>query len=148
MAAAAAARFVPDSVRLIETMLPRVRVALPPDGHRRPRAPLRRAGDAVWLELGFGGGEHLAAQAAAHPEIGMLGAEVFENGVAKLLGEIERAGLANIRIFLDDAPAAARGPARPQHRRARSSSFPIPGPRSGTKSAASSRRRRSMRWRA
>jgi tRNA (guanine-N7-)-methyltransferase len=53
--------------------------------------------------VGFGGGEHLAAQAKAHPEIGFIGCEVFENGVVKLLGEVERAGLGNIRLFIDDA---------------------------------------------
>jgi tRNA (guanine-N7-)-methyltransferase len=57
---------------------------------------------AVWLEAGFGGGEHLAAQAVAHPAIGMIGAEVFQNGIVKLLGEVERRQLANIRVFTDD----------------------------------------------
>ncbi len=41
--------------------------------------------DDVWLEIGFGGGEHLAWQAAANPHVGMIGAEPFTNGVAKLL---------------------------------------------------------------
>jgi len=59
--------------------------------------------EAIWLEIGFGGGEHLAEQAAAHPEIGFIGSEVFENGVARLTGEIARRGLTNIRIFPDDA---------------------------------------------
>lgn len=58
---------------------------------------------ALWLEIGFGGGEHLAAQAAAHPAIGFIGAEPFVNGVAKLLGTIERQGLTNIRLWPDDA---------------------------------------------
>jgi tRNA (guanine-N7-)-methyltransferase len=57
----------------------------------------------IWLEIGFGGGEHLAAQAAAHRDIGMIGCEVFENGIAKLLGGIARQDLANIRILTDDA---------------------------------------------
>jgi tRNA (guanine-N7-)-methyltransferase len=59
--------------------------------------------DAVALEIGFGAGEHLAAQAAAHPETGFIGSEVFENGIAKLLAEIEPRRLSNIRLFLDDA---------------------------------------------
>jgi len=51
----------------------------------------------------LGGGEHLAEQAARHPEIGFIGSEVFENGVAKLLGEIDRRRLGNVRLFADDA---------------------------------------------
>ena len=58
---------------------------------------------AVWLEIGFGGGEHLAEQAARHPEIGFIGSEVFENGVAKLLAEIDRRRLGNVRLFANDA---------------------------------------------
>ncbi len=57
----------------------------------------------VWLEIGFGGGEHLAGQAAVHPEIGFIGCEVFVNGVAALLGQLDRLALSNVRIFNDDA---------------------------------------------
>lgn len=56
----------------------------------------------VWLEVGFGGGEHLAWQAARHPDTLMLGAEPFLNGVGKLLGLIEDQGLTNIRILHGD----------------------------------------------
>lgn len=56
-----------------------------------------------WLEIGFGGGEHLAAQAASHPSVGFIGCEPFINGVASLVARISEAGLANIRIFTDDA---------------------------------------------
>jgi tRNA (guanine-N7-)-methyltransferase len=58
---------------------------------------------ALWLEIGFGGGEHLAARARAHPEIGFLGCEPFVNGVAKLLAVIDRDGLENIRIWHAEA---------------------------------------------
>lgn len=58
--------------------------------------------DQLWLEIGFGGGEHLAGQAANHPEIGFIGAEPFINGVVKLLGVVERQGLNNIRVWPDD----------------------------------------------
>ncbi len=58
---------------------------------------------AVWLEIGFGGGEHLAALAAAHPEVGILGVEPFINGVAKLLRAIEDHELGNVRVLMDDA---------------------------------------------
>jgi len=92
----------PGQRRLLETSLTLIRVGLPASGVLEPGDLFARPLDAVWLELGFGGGEHLAAQAAAHPGIGMLGAEVFANGVAKLLAEMARRELANIRIFADD----------------------------------------------
>jgi tRNA (guanine-N7-)-methyltransferase len=92
----------PGQRRLLDTNLPLIRVALPEAGMLEPGTLFARPVESVWLELGFGGGEHLAAQAASHPAIGMLGAEVFENGIAKLLAEIARLKLANIRIFGDD----------------------------------------------
>jgi tRNA (guanine-N7-)-methyltransferase len=57
----------------------------------------------VWLEIGFGGGEHLAQLASLRPDIGFIGAEPFLNGVAKLLSVIAASGLANIRIVDGDA---------------------------------------------
>ncbi|MBM3560508.1 MAG: tRNA (guanosine(46)-N7)-methyltransferase TrmB, partial [Alphaproteobacteria bacterium] len=57
---------------------------------------------AVWLEIGFGAGEHLAWQAARHPDVGLIGAEPFLNGVARLLALAEAQGLANIRVLADD----------------------------------------------
>jgi tRNA (guanine-N7-)-methyltransferase len=57
----------------------------------------------VWLEIGFGGGEHLVWQAKAHPHVGLIGCEPFEDGVIKLLGAIEREGLANVRVCAGDA---------------------------------------------
>jgi tRNA (guanine-N7-)-methyltransferase len=57
----------------------------------------------LWLEIGFGGGEHLAAQAAAYPNVGLLGCEPYINGVASLLTHVDDHGLRNVRIFPDDA---------------------------------------------
>lgn len=57
----------------------------------------------VWLEIGFGGGEHLVHQAAAHPEVAVIGAEPFINGVAMLLGKIRKAGLTNLAVHPGDA---------------------------------------------
>ena len=62
----------------------------------------------MWLEIGFGGGEHLVAQALAHPDVGLIGCEPFVNGVAKALAGVERHGLANVRMQTDDARAARR----------------------------------------
>jgi len=59
----------------------------------------------LWLEIGFGAGEHLALQAAAHPAIGFIGCEVFLNGIAALLAEVAALGLANVRVFPGDARA-------------------------------------------
>lgn len=56
----------------------------------------------IWLEIGFGGGEHLAAMAAARPQDGFIGAEPFINGVASLLRHRAEQGLENIVIWPDD----------------------------------------------
>jgi tRNA (guanine-N7-)-methyltransferase len=93
----------PGQQTLFETLLPRLRVTLPSQGTIDPFRLFPEPPEAVWIELGFGGGEHLAAQAYANPAIGMIGAEVFENGIAKLLAEIERRALGNVRLFVDDA---------------------------------------------
>jgi tRNA (guanine-N7-)-methyltransferase len=61
------------------------------------------ARSAIWLEIGFGGGEHLAHLAEQHPQTRFIGCEVFENGIVKLLAQVERRRLDNIRIFPDDA---------------------------------------------
>lgn len=57
----------------------------------------------VWLEIGFGGGEHMLAQAAENPGVQIIGAEPFINGVAKLLAAIERAGVSNVSVTDHDA---------------------------------------------
>ena len=57
----------------------------------------------VWLEIGFGAGEHLAWQAEQNPQVGFLGCEPFINGVAAILAEIETRNLANVRLHMDDA---------------------------------------------
>ena len=56
----------------------------------------------TWLELGFGGGEHLAAQADAHPDVLALGAEPFVNGVASALRHVQVRNLGNVRIHPGD----------------------------------------------
>ncbi|MCB9992634.1 MAG: tRNA (guanosine(46)-N7)-methyltransferase TrmB [Hyphomicrobiaceae bacterium] len=61
-----------------------------------PAAPL-------FLEIGYGGGEHLARIAAERPDDNFIGAEVFSGGIGKMLEKIDAAGLANVRLFTDDA---------------------------------------------
>ncbi|HXV73785.1 MAG TPA: tRNA (guanine(46)-N(7))-methyltransferase TrmB, partial [Sphingomonadales bacterium] len=57
----------------------------------------------VWLEIGFGKGEHLAAQAKSHPNIGFIGCEPYINGIAALLTRVCGENLANVRLYPDDA---------------------------------------------
>jgi tRNA (guanine-N7-)-methyltransferase len=88
--------------RLLDELLPRLRLAL---AEPAPRLDSLFAPpvDQVWLEIGFGSGEHLVWQAQHHPAIGFIGCEPFINGVASLLGRIETMGLATIRIHDGDA---------------------------------------------
>ena len=57
----------------------------------------------VRLEIGFGGGEHLVAEALAHPQTGFIGCEPYVNGMAKILTQIEAHDIGNIRLFAGDA---------------------------------------------
>lgn len=88
---------------LLEGVLPQVAVTLEPGRTLDPGTLFEVRPAALRLEIGFGGGEHLAAQAAAHPGIGFLGVEPFLNGVAKLLRAVEAHGLRNVRVLRDDA---------------------------------------------
>ena len=89
----------------MDSLLPRLSISLPGDA----QAPLELAAlfprpvRAVWLEVGFGAGEHLIAQARAHPDVGYIGCEPFMNGVATLLTEFDRSPADNVRLFADDA---------------------------------------------
>ena len=98
-------RLRPGQRRLLETLLPEIDIPLADvrSGALDPATLFAVPPDDVWLEIGFGSGEHLAYQASTHPEIGMLGSEPFINGVATLLAQIERGGLTNVRILSGDA---------------------------------------------
>lgn len=91
----------PRQANLMETLLPRVSISI----GDAPLNPQSLFGDVeeVWLEIGFGGGEHLAHQADTHRHVGIIGCEPFVNGVAKLVIEIEQRNLTNVRILNDDA---------------------------------------------
>ena len=60
-------------------------------------------GKPLWLEVGFGSGEHLVHQAKSNPDVQFIGCEIYVNGVASLLGKIRREGLNNILIHPGDA---------------------------------------------
>jgi tRNA (guanine-N7-)-methyltransferase len=59
-------------------------------------------GKPVWLEIGFGGGEHMVHQAVANPEVGIIGCEPYINGVAMLLGKIRKAKVDNLAVYPGD----------------------------------------------
>jgi tRNA (guanine-N7-)-methyltransferase len=88
---------------LIDDLLPQISIPEPEPGARiDPRALFAKPVREVWLEVGFGGGEHLAAQAAAHRDVGLIGGEVFLNGIAALLAHVQREQLDNVRVFAED----------------------------------------------
>ena len=93
----------PHHAALYETLLPKLALDLsspaPQDLHTLFSLPV----DDVRLEIGFGGGEHLIAQALANPRTGFIGCEGFANGLAKALAQIEASGLDNIRLHHGDA---------------------------------------------
>src|SRR3972149_3428352 len=86
-------RLSPRKERLLELLLPRLRLDLkqPAPGNLPDLfpVPVRE----VWLEIGFGSGEHLLWQAEHHKEVGFIGCEPFINGMASLLGAVEDRGL-------------------------------------------------------
>jgi tRNA (guanine-N7-)-methyltransferase len=96
-------RLRPHQQRLVDEVLPRLRIDVVDGVSVDPEALFGPAPRPVWLEIGFGGGEHLAWQAAANPDVCFVGCEPFVNGVAKLLVEIEERGITNIRIHDGDA---------------------------------------------
>jgi len=83
--------------------LPQFAIALPATGPLDPARLFDRPLDAIWLEIGFGGGEHMVGLAEQHPDIGFIGCEPFVNGVAAAAQATQARGLRNIRILADDA---------------------------------------------
>ncbi|MBK1696789.1 tRNA (guanosine(46)-N7)-methyltransferase TrmB [Rhodovibrio salinarum] len=93
----------PAQQQVMEALLPRLRVDLPKSGPLDPHALFACDIQEIWLEVGFGAGEHLAWQAAHHPEVGLIGAEHFRDGIARLLRQVDREGLTrNLRVYPDD----------------------------------------------
>ncbi len=93
---------------LLDATLPRLR--FDPAQAADPRLAFPRAPAELWLEVGFGGGEHALAQAAAHPDAGLIACEVFENGLCSLLSRIVPEGgeataslPVNLLLWDDDA---------------------------------------------
>lgn len=93
----------PRQAALFDTLLPKLHLDLarPPPADLRTLFP--NAADELRLEIGFGGAEHLVAQAQAHPNVGFIGTDAFLNGVAKALVAIDADKLCNIRLYFGDA---------------------------------------------
>jgi tRNA (guanine-N7-)-methyltransferase len=88
---------------LFDELLPRVTIPLLPGTALDPATLFEPRKHAIWLEIGFGGGEHLAHQAEEHPGVGFLGCEVFEAGIASCLSHIAERKLDNVRLHPEDA---------------------------------------------
>ncbi len=93
---------------LLDVTLPRL--LLTPDQFANPMAAFDIRLDALWVEVGFGSGEHARAQAAANPSIGLIACEVYANGICALLsalvpegGEATAPLPGNLRIWDNDA---------------------------------------------
>lgn len=92
-----------DLSRQIAERLPVLRLDLSEPAPPALSALFAAPVDDVWLEVGFGGGEHLLYQAEAHRNTGFIGCEPFLSGVAKLVRGIDEAGLQSVRLYDDDA---------------------------------------------
>jgi tRNA (guanine-N7-)-methyltransferase len=93
----------PRQAALFDTLLPRLGLDLAQPVPADLRTLFPRALDEVRLEIGFGGAEHLIAQAQAHPNVGFIGTDAFLNGVAKALVAIDAHKLDNVRLYFGDA---------------------------------------------
>jgi tRNA (guanine-N7-)-methyltransferase len=96
-------RLRPNQARLIETLLPQLRLDLACPAPKDLGALFPVPVEEIALEIGFGGGESMIAQARAQPRCGFIGVEPFVNGMAKALAAIESGGLRNVRLHFDDA---------------------------------------------
>jgi tRNA (guanine-N7-)-methyltransferase len=106
-------RLRPRQERLLEVTLPRLVFA--PEQAADPLGAFVSQPSSLWLEVGFGSGEHALAQIAAHPAVGLIACEVFDNGIASLLSHLVAEGAeataplpGNLRLWADDARVLLR----------------------------------------
>lgn len=105
----------PSREKLLQNLLPRIQVQKPAGGLVDFQTLFGIKPRQIWLEIGFGGGEHLAHQAFVNPDVGIIGAEPFLNGVVSLLAhlngshqkpvqhtDLENGRADNVRIWPDD----------------------------------------------
>jgi len=88
---------------LIEHLLPRLALDIARANPSGLAELFDAPADDIRLEIGFGGGEHLIAEAQALPSVGFIGCEPYVNGMAKILTQIEARNIGNIRLFAGDA---------------------------------------------
>jgi tRNA (guanine-N7-)-methyltransferase len=88
---------------LFESVLPRLALSLDGPAPAQLAALFPAPAAEIRLEIGFGGGEHLIAEAEANPDTGFIGVEPFVNGMAKALAAIDARRLTNIRLHFGDA---------------------------------------------
>ena len=103
----------PRQIRLLQQTLPRI--AFAPNHAADPMGAFSVPVAKLWLEVGFGSGEHALAQIDARPDVGLIASEVFENGICSLLsrlvpegGELDAALPGNLRLWTDDARTLLR----------------------------------------
>ncbi|HXA25019.1 MAG TPA: tRNA (guanine-N7)-methyltransferase [Acetobacteraceae bacterium] len=106
-------RLRPRQLRLLEVTLPRL--AFCAEQASDPLSAFSQRPSSLWLEIGFGGGEHALAQIAAHPEAALIASEVFDNGICSLLSRLVPEGgeataplPVNLRLWADDARVLLR----------------------------------------
>ncbi len=97
-----ARKLSPRKSGLMKSLLPKLRPDLTDQGRVDPKAFFTDTLDEVWLEIGFGGGEHLIEQARRNARTGLVGVEPFIDGVAKALTGVEDHELRNVAIYDDD----------------------------------------------
>ncbi len=89
---------------LMDDLLPKITAKFEPEfASTDPNSFFDKKYKEIWLEIGFGNGEHMAEQARQNPDIGIIGCEPFLNGVSNLLTQIDQQNIENIRIWPDDA---------------------------------------------
>ena len=93
----------PRQSDLFDTLLPKLAIDIGRSSPADLRSLFSRPVEDVRLEIGFGGAEHLIAEAKAHPQIGFIGTDAFVNAVAKALVAVSDANLTNIRLYFGDA---------------------------------------------
>jgi len=89
----------PAKAALVETMLGNLLI----DEQDFTLPTLFDNNNPIWFEIGFGAGEHIAYQAAQHRNINFIGCEPYLNGVADLLGKVQKQEITNLRLYENDA---------------------------------------------